>query len=56
MIEDDFIDRNIKVPSEVRTNEVFTAHHDIVIKKFATFKKEPFKLLMEQFGSHFSVD
>ncbi|MEN9326660.1 MAG: hypothetical protein RLZZ479_1551 [Bacteroidota bacterium] len=55
-IEDGYVDRNIKEPSEVRTNEVFTAHHDIVIKKFAAFKKEPFKLLMKQFCSHLSID
>lgn len=55
-IEDDFVDRNIKEPSEVRTNEVFTAHHSIVIKKFGAFKKDPFKLLMTQVASHFSID
>ena len=55
-IEDDYVDRKIKEPSEVRTNEVFTAHHTIIIKKFGTFKKEPFKRLIEQCCSHLSID
>jgi hypothetical protein len=40
----------------VRTNEVFTVSPTIIIKKFATFKKEPLKQLTESVMDHISVD
>ena len=50
------IDRELKYESEVRTNEVFTVSPTIIIKKFATFKKEPLKQLTESVMDHISVD
>jgi mRNA interferase MazF len=41
------IDRELKYDSEVRTNEVFTVSKTLIIKKFASFKKESIKRLTE---------
>jgi mRNA interferase MazF len=50
------IDRELKYESEVRTNEVFTVSHTIVIKKFASFKKETLRRLIEKVKDNISVD
>ncbi len=50
------IDRELKYESEVRTNEVFTVSPTIIIKKFATFKKEPLKRLTENIKENISVE
>lgn len=50
------IDRELKYESEVRTNEVFTVNNSIIIKKFASFKKEPLKLLTEIIKDNISVE
>ena len=50
------IDRELKYESEVRTNEVFTVSHTIIIKKFASFKKEPLKSLTESVKDNISVE
>jgi len=50
------IDRELRFESEVRTNEVFTVNNSIIIKKFASFKKEPFKLLTEIIKDNISVE
>lgn len=41
--------------SEVRTNEVFTAHKSLIIKKISRFKKPSLALVAEQVKSHISV-
>ena len=50
------IDRKLKYESEVRTNEVFTISPSIIIKKFASFKKEPLKRLTEKSKDNISVE
>jgi mRNA interferase MazF len=50
------IDRELKYESEVRTNEVFTVSTAIIIKKFASFKKEPLKRLTENIKDNISVE
>ena len=50
------IDRELKFDSEVRTNEVFTVSPTIIIKRFASFKKEPLKRLTESVKDNISVD
>ena len=50
------INRELKYESEVRTNEVFTVNNSIIIKKFASFKKEPLKLLTEIIKDNISVE
>jgi mRNA interferase MazF len=50
------IDRELKYESEVRTNEVFTISPNIIIKKFASFKKEPLKRLIENIKDNISVE
>jgi mRNA interferase MazF len=48
-------DNALKVPSEVRTNEIFTVHESIIIKKFARFKSAPLKNLTERIKENISV-
>jgi mRNA interferase MazF len=50
------IDRELKYESEVRTNEVFTVSPTIIIKKFASFKKEPLKKLTEKVKDNITVE
>jgi mRNA interferase MazF len=50
------IDRELKYESEVRTNEVFTVSQTIIIKKFASFKKESLKRLTENIKDNISVE
>lgn len=50
------IDRELKYESEVRTNEVFTVSPTIIIKKFASFRKEPLKRLTESIKANISVE
>lgn len=50
------IDRELKYDSKVRTNEVFTVSPTIIIKKFASFKREPMKRLTESVKDNISVD
>jgi mRNA interferase MazF len=50
------IDRELKYQSEVRTNEVFTVNSTIIIKKFASFKKQPLKRLTESVKENISVE
>lgn len=50
------IDRELKYESEVRTNELFTVSPTIIIKKFASFKKEPLKRLTENIKGHLTVE
>jgi mRNA interferase MazF len=50
------IDRELKYESEVRTNELFTVSPTIIIKKFASFKKEPLKRLTEKIKGHLTVE
>lgn len=49
------IDRELKYESEVRTNEVFTVNASIIIKKFASFKKETLRNLTEIIKENISV-
>lgn len=50
------IDRELKYKSEVRTNELFTVSPTIIIKKFASFKKESLRQLTECIKDHISMD
>jgi mRNA interferase MazF len=50
------LDRELKYPSEVRTNEVFTVSPTIIIKKFASLKKEALKRLTESIKDNISVE
>lgn len=50
------IDRELMYKSEVRTNELFTVSPTIIIKKFASFKKEPLKRLTESIKDNISVE
>ena len=50
------IDRELKYESEVRTNELFTVSPTIIIKKFASFKKEPLKRLTDKIKGHLTVE
>lgn len=50
------IDRELKYESEVRTNEVFTVSPTIIVKKFASFKKEPLRSLTEHIKDNISVE
>lgn len=50
------IDRELKYESEVRTNEVFTVSPTIIIKKFASFKKDSLTQLTENIKDNISVE
>lgn len=50
------IDRELKFESEVRTNELFTVSHSLIIKKFASFDKESLRRLNEIIQDNLSVD
>ena len=50
------IDRELKYESEVRTNEVFTVSSTIVIKKFASFKKDALQRLTDSIKENISVE
>jgi len=50
------IDTNLKYESEVRTNELFTVHSSLIIKKFSSFKKETLKKLSDRIKHNISVD
>lgn len=50
------IDRTLKYESEVRTNELFTISHTIIIKRFATFKRGALKKLTERIQAHISTE
>ena len=56
LIDSSDIDRELKYQSEVRTNEVFTVSPGIIIKKFASFKKEPLKRLIANIQDNISVE
>ena len=55
-IEPSDIDRELKYESEVRANEVFTVSPTIIIKKFASFKREPHKRLTESVKENITVE
>ena len=55
-IEPSDIDRELKYESEVRANEVFTVSPTIIIKKFASFKREPLKRLTESVKENITVE
>ena len=50
------IDSLLKYKSEVRTNEVFTVHESLIIKKFSSFKKESLKELTERIKENITVE
>lgn len=50
------IDRELRYKSEVRTNELFTVSPSIIIKKFASFKKEPLLRLTDSVKEIISVE
>lgn len=50
------IDRELKYESEVRTNEIFTVSPTIIIKKFASFRKESLRRLTDSVKENISVE
>ncbi|MEX0810573.1 MAG: type II toxin-antitoxin system PemK/MazF family toxin [Chitinophagales bacterium] len=54
-IKQDFIDRPLRKKSEVRTNELFTVHKSLILKKFASFDKTSFLKLSECIKENISV-
>lgn len=56
VIEAADIDVRLRRKSEVRTNEVFTVHKSLIIKKFASFNKETLRVLTNKVKENFSVD
>lgn len=50
------IDVDLRYESEVRTNELFTVNHNIVIKKFSSFDRGELKRLTERIKQNISVD
>lgn len=50
------IDANLKYESEIRTNELFTVHSSLIIKKFSSLKKESLKKLTNRIKENISVD
>lgn len=55
-IDSEDIDKELKYPSEVRTNELFTVSPTIIIKKFASLNKESLKRLTEKIKEHITVE
>ena len=50
------IDTKLKHRSEVRTNEVFTVHKSLIIKKFASFSREALQQLTDRIKDNISVN
>ena len=50
------IDAKLRRRSEVRTNEVFTVHKSLIIKKIASFNKEVLRQLTDKIKENISVD
>jgi mRNA interferase MazF len=46
----------LKKKSEVRTNELFTIHRSLIIKKLASFKKGPLIQLIDKIKENLYVD
>ncbi|PIQ14836.1 MAG: MazF family transcriptional regulator [Flavobacteriales bacterium CG18_big_fil_WC_8_21_14_2_50_32_9] len=46
----------LRFKSEVRTNEIFTVHRSLIIKKLTSFEKESLKHLTEKIKEHISVN
>ncbi len=49
------IDVNLRYRSEVRTNEIFTVHASLIIKRFASFRKETLIKLTDKIKGNISV-
>ena len=49
------IDIKLRRRSEVRTNEVFTVHKSLIIKKITSFKKESIRHLTDKIKENISV-
>lgn len=50
------INANLRRRSEVRTNEVFTVHKSLIIKKLASLKKTSIRQLTDKIKDNISVD
>lgn len=50
------IDVQLKYRSEVRTNEIFTVHKSLIIKRFASLKKASLQHLITKIKSNITVD
>lgn len=50
------IDTQLRRKSEVRTNEVFTVHKSLIIKKLASFKKAALRQLTDKIKENISVN
>lgn len=50
------INQELRFDSEVRTNELFTVNAAIIIKKFASFKKESLRRLIDCIKDNITVD
>lgn len=55
-IKDTDTDTKLRFKSEVRTNEIFTVHKSLIIKKITSFKTEPLKQLTEKIKENISVN
>jgi mRNA interferase MazF len=42
-------------PSEIRTNQIFTAHKSLIIKKISSLNMQALKLLNDKIQTHFEV-
>lgn len=54
-IQNTDLDNPIPKQSEVRTNEIFTAHKSLIIKKFCTMKRIALIALTERVKDHITV-
>ena len=55
-IKDSDTETKLKYKSEVRTNEIFTVHKSLIIKKLTSFEKESLKQLTEKIKENISVN
>lgn len=54
-IKDIDTETKLKYKSEVRTNEIFTVHKSLIIKKLTSFKRESLRQLTEKVKENISV-
>jgi mRNA interferase MazF len=55
-IKDTDTETKLRFKSEVRTNEIFTVHKSLIIKKLTSFEKEPLQQLTEKIKENISVN
>lgn len=55
-IHPDEIDRELRYKSEVKTNELFTIHHSIVLKRFASLNRDALSRLTDLIKENISIE